>query len=78
VRIENLDTDNGPDVIVVLSTNEAANPALGNYLDLGALKGNKGNQNYVVPAGTDITPYRSVVLWCRRFSVAFGSAPISR
>ena len=41
--------------------------------DLGALKGNKGDQQYVVPAGA---PTDRVVIWCRAFSVAFGSADL--
>jgi hypothetical protein len=45
-------------------------------LELGALKGNKGNQNYELPAGVDLSKYRSVVIWCRRFSVPFGAAPL--
>ena len=79
VRIEGLDTDNGPDLIVHLvpATADAGNAALGEgALDLGPLKGNVGNQNYVVPAGTDLSRYRSVVIWCRRFAVPFGAAPL--
>ncbi|MFN8039078.1 MAG: DM13 domain-containing protein [Acidimicrobiales bacterium] len=79
VRIEGLDTDNGPDLVVHLvpATADAANAALGEgALDLGPLKGNVGNQNYVVPAGTDLSRYRSVVIWCRRFAVPFGAAPL--
>ena len=43
----------------------------------GALKGNVGDQNYDLPAGVDLTVYRSVTIWCRRFSVNFGTAPLS-
>ena len=77
VFIENLDTDNGPDVKVYLSP---AGPDSGDLvaggLRLGDLKGNKGNQSYAVPAGTDMAKYKSVVIWCERFSVAFGVAPL--
>lgn len=79
VRIEGLDTDNGPDLVVHLvpATADAGNAALGEgALDLGPLKGNVGNQNYAVPAGTDLSKYRSVVIWCRRFAVPFGAAPL--
>lgn len=78
LRLENLDTDNGPDLRVLLS------PAAGGEEDyetgaveLGALKGNKGNQNYDIPAGTDLSAIGSVVIWCERFSVAFGSAELA-
>lgn len=46
-------------------------------VELGKLKGNLGNQNYTVPAGTDLSQFRSAVLWCQRFSVAFGAADLS-
>ncbi|MDH3497546.1 MAG: DM13 domain-containing protein, partial [Gemmatimonadota bacterium] len=47
------------------------------FVGLGGLKGNVGDQNYDIPAGTDLTRYRTVTIWCRRFSVNFGSAPLS-
>lgn len=82
LRFEDLATDNGPDLRVVLSTagpeasddEVAADP---DAIDLGALKGNVGNQNYEVPADVDLSRYRSVVIWCERFTVAFGAAPLS-
>jgi hypothetical protein len=46
------------------------------YLDLGALKGNRGDQNYEIPPGTDLTRFESAVIWCRRFTVGFGVAPL--
>jgi hypothetical protein len=72
VRFEGLDVSNGPDLRVVLST-EPGGYADG-ALELGRLKGNQGNQNYDVPSGADLTPFRSVVIWCDRFSTAFGVA----
>ena len=80
LRIEDLDTDNGPDLYVYLSTN----PADGgegtfddDYLSLGRLKGNLGDQNYEVPADADLERYRSVVIWCDRFNSAFGAADLT-
>jgi len=79
VRLEDFDTSNGPDVRVVLSPRPSTlgDRDYGDHLDLGALKGNRGSQNYAVAAGTDLARYRSVVIWCRRFSVGFGVAPIA-
>jgi hypothetical protein len=81
VRFENFRTSSGPDVIVALSSIPATEEDWGAYddggfLSLGALKGNVGNQNYVVPASVDLSKYRSIVVWCRRFTVGFGAAPI--
>lgn len=80
LRLEGFETSNGPALFVYLSRN----PADGedglfddDYLDLGALKGNIGDQNYVIPAEIDPLGYASVVVWCDRFSVSFGAADIA-
>jgi hypothetical protein len=41
------------------------------------LKGNIGDQNYELPANADLAKYRAVTIWCKRFSVNFGTAPLS-
>lgn len=77
LRFDDLDTSNGPDLRVYLSTAPPDAPwdAFDDeFVDLGALKGNIGDQNYVVPDGTDLARYRTAVVWCRRFSVPFASA----
>lgn len=77
LRLEDLDTSNGPDLRVYLSEIPASDDwhAYGDrFIDLGALKGNRGDQNYVIPDGTDLSRYRSAVIWCRRFTVGFGVA----
>ncbi len=77
VRFEGLDTSNGPDLRVVLSPDDASGSAdYSGRLILGELKGNIGDQNYVLDGDVDLTGFRSVVIWCERFSVAFGAAPI--
>lgn len=80
LRFEDLVTDNGPDLKVYLSTAAPDAPATAfdeQFVDLGVLAGNLGNQNYDVPTDVDLTPYRSVVIWCDRFDVPFGAAPLS-
>lgn len=49
----------------------------GRYVDLGALKGNRGDQVYEIPAGTDLTGLGSVSIWCERFAVSFGAAALT-
>jgi Electron transfer DM13 len=79
LRLERLSTSNGPDLRVYLS-HMPASAGLRAYrtgfIDLGALKGNRGNQNYAIPAGTDLSAFKSAVIWCRRFAVGFGVAPL--
>ena len=75
LRIEDLDTDNGPDLRVVLSTAEVGTGSYDDLVELGRLKGNIGSQNYEIPADLDLSGTRSVVIWCERFSSAFGEAP---
>ncbi|WP_309072896.1 DM13 domain-containing protein [Paenarthrobacter sp.] len=81
LRLENLASSDGPDVKVWLSSLEAGGDWFkyrsGRYVDLGAIKATHGNHNYAIPAGTDVAGLTSVVLWCDRFSVAFGSAPLT-
>lgn len=81
LRLTGLATSNGPDVRVYLVAagdveKEAAAKRAG-FVDLGALKGNAGDQNYDVPRGLDLSRYRAVSVWCRRFSVNFGAAPLA-
>ena len=83
LRLEELATSNGPDLVVLLSPTPASDDSWtafgdGDVLTVGPLKGNLGSQSYALPAGTDLARYRSVVIWCRRFSVAFGAAPLDR
>jgi hypothetical protein len=79
VRFEPFRTSNGPDLRVYLSATPATGPAErfdSDYVELGHLKGNVGNQNYGIPAGLELRRFRSVVVWCKRFSVAFAAAPV--
>ena len=80
LRLTEFVTSNGPDVRVFLvaagdAQDEVAAKQAG-VVDLGALKGNIGDQNYDVPTDLDLTKYRAVSIWCRRFSVNFGAAPL--
>ena len=79
LRLEDLDTSNGPTLVVYLSANPADGPNGAfddGYIDLGGLKGNIGDQNYEIPDDIDPGQYRSVVIWCDRFNVAFGAAEL--
>jgi hypothetical protein len=49
----------------------------GEWVELGRLKGNRGDQAYPLPAGVDPAAYRSVSIWCKRFAVSFGAAPLT-
>jgi hypothetical protein len=66
--------NNGPDLRVYLAPGNGKD--VGDRIDLGGLKGNKGNQKYDVPASADIGRYRTVVIWCRSFTVAFARAEL--
>jgi hypothetical protein len=72
VRFENFKVTNGPDLFVYLATDKSAS----DFVDLGKLKANNGNQNYQIPSGTDLSKYNTVVIWCKAFSVLFGSAEL--
>ena len=72
LRFEDFEVTNGPDLYVYLAKGE--NPtgdlkSLGDYIDLGLLKGSKGNQNYELPIYSE--GYNTVVVWCKKFGVLF-------
>ncbi|MEU3255203.1 DM13 domain-containing protein [Streptomyces sp. NPDC006997] len=84
VRLENLDTSNGPDLRVWLTDAPVKEGTAGwrvfddgAHESLGRLKGNKGNQNYPLPAGVDPADFSSVSIWCDRFDVSFGAAELA-
>ncbi|WP_309238872.1 DM13 domain-containing protein [Streptomyces lunaelactis] len=85
LRLEDLDTSNGPDLRVWI-TNAAVKEGVagwrvfddGKYLSLGKLKGNKGDQNYALPEDLDLKQFTSVTIWCDRFDVSFGAAALAR
>lgn len=81
--LEGLSTSDGPDLRVWLTDQPVIQDESGwhvfddgRYVEVGRLKGNRGNQVYPVPAGTDLTGLRSVTIWCKRFSIAFGAAEL--
>ncbi|HEX8141584.1 MAG TPA: DM13 domain-containing protein [Pyrinomonadaceae bacterium] len=81
LRLSGFETSNGPDVRVYLVAATDANDndtvTRSGFLELGALKGNVGDQNYDVPGDVDLSKYRAVTIWCRRFGVNFATAPLS-
>ena len=82
LRLTSFETSNGPDVRVYLvaapdaSDSETVKKA--GYLEIAALKGNIGDQNYELPSDVDLSKYRAVTIWCQRFSVNFGTAPLNK
>jgi hypothetical protein len=72
LRLEDFRSTNGPDLYVYLSTDTKAS----DIVSLGKLKANVGNQNYEIPNDTDLEKYNKVLIWCKSFSVLFGSAEL--
>ena len=81
LRLTNFETSNGPDVHVYLTAAqvEKGNDAIKEtgFVDLGSIKGNKGDQNYDIPADADLNKYKSVTIWCARFGVNFATAALT-
>jgi hypothetical protein len=79
LRLEDFTSTNGPDLFVYLTVAGAADDDAGldaEFVDLGTLTGNVGDQNYAIPAEVDLDRYDSVVIWCRRFTTSFGVADL--
>lgn len=81
LRLEEIDITNGPALVVLLSTHAdpmSRDELKGNhFIELAKLKGNRGNQNYDLPEGTDASQWKSVVIYCKPFHVIFSVAPLS-
>jgi len=84
LRLTHFKTSNGPDVHVILIADKDADDNA-NFLksgtervELGVLKGNEGDQNYDIPAGTDLTKFQTVSIYCERFNANFGAAPLKK
>ena len=73
VVLENFESTNGPDLKVYLAADAKATE----FVSLGALKGNIGNQQYEFSKEVDLEKYKYVLIWCRAFSVLFGSAELT-
>jgi hypothetical protein len=82
LRLTNFATSNGPDVRIYLvaapDVQDNATVKTAGFVELGPMKGNIGDQNYEIPASVDLAIYRTVTIWCKRFSVNFGSAPLAK
>jgi len=79
-----LDTSSGPDLRVWLTDQQVRESSAGwrvfddgRYVELGRLKGNRGDQVYPIPGDVDVDGVASVSIWCKRFSVSYGAAPLS-
>ncbi len=78
LTLTSFEVDNGPDLRVYLVPGAARGESdVDDPIDLGGLKGNKGNQQYELPSGLERGRYDTVVIWCRAFSVNFARAPLS-
>ena len=79
LRFENFSTDNGPDLRVYLTNTDATADQStfdDDFVDLGELRGNIGDQNYEIPPEVDLSVYDTVVVWCVRFSTGFTAADL--
>jgi len=72
IRYEDFSTINGPRLHVYLAKDLEAKE----YIDLGAIKGTRGNINYEVPTEVDVSEYKYVMYWCVPFNVLFNYAEI--
>ena len=80
LRLDGLETSSGPDLRVILTDQPLSDDwdvwDDGELVDLGPLKGNIGSSNYEIPPSVDLGDFVTAVIWCRRFSVGFGVAPL--
>lgn len=81
LRLTEFEVTNGPDLEVWLvaepDPQSSRDVSDSEWLSLGQLKGNIGDQTYTIPEGTDISAYGSVVIWCEQFGVLFSPATLA-
>lgn len=75
VRLEDFEVRNGPDLYVYASP--SADGYTAEAVEVSRLKADRGDQNYALPPGTDVSEIESIVIWCKQFAVLFASAPLS-
>lgn len=80
LRLTSFSTSNGPDDHVYMVADDDAKDVAtvqqAGFVDLGVIKGNIGDQNYILGSDLDLGKYRAVSIWCKRFSVNFGAAAL--
>lgn len=75
LTLTGFEVDNGPDLRLYLVAGPARSEGeVRDFVDLGPLKGNRGDQQYELPARLDLDRYSTAVIWCRAFSVLFARA----
>ncbi|MEA5513006.1 DM13 domain-containing protein [Nodularia sp. UHCC 0506] len=76
---QNFQTDNGPDLFVILHRS-ATPPVSGiqekDYVSIAALQNISGTQRYAVPDNVNLADFKSVAIWCRQFNATFGYASL--
>lgn len=75
LTLTSFSTSPGPDLRVRLVPGGSFDGGADEAVDLGALNGNRGDQQYAIPRGIDVSAH-TVVIWCRAFSAPFGSAEL--
>ena len=72
VQLRDFEVQPGPDYRLYLANGESPDGAR----ELGALKGTSGNQRYDVKRRDDARRYKTVLIWCRAFSVPVAAATL--
>jgi hypothetical protein len=77
LTLAGFEVDNGPDLRLYLVAGPArSEDEVRDFVDLGGLKGNRGDQQYALPRDLDLDRFSTVVVWCRAFSVLFARASL--
>ncbi len=68
---EDFKTDAGPDLRIYLAEDKVAT----NFVEITNMV-NNGNGVFTLPASANVTKQKSVLIWCKKFAVLFGSAQL--
>jgi hypothetical protein len=78
LKLNNFFSSEGPDLHVILSKNaDPIHDKVGDgWLDLGNLQATSGDQQYALPADTDLGSYKSAVIYCVTYNFVFSAATL--
>jgi len=75
LQFEDFSVRNGPGLFVYLSP--SARERAEGFIELGRLKATDGAFGYEIPVGTDVSRFRSAIIWSKTLSVLFALAPLT-
>ena len=76
LRFQDYEVRNGPDLFVYLTPDPGGDVHADGAIEVDAIKATRGFVNYDLPGDVDPASFRTVVIYCKQFSVTFATAQL--